>query len=1116
MAAPHDDVMADETRGAFDAGFALVEGAHTPPEEDFLLLDTPGTGTAGDRDEAEHKEQITNLLLASAYSEVPDELCTQAALDRQLESLTTTISTLGLDKQAVPHSSVAHGNVGVGKPASPAGFVPASVPPSDATVKTLEKETLNLVLKDQVFTIEGWETVLPPLPESHLKYARTLTHGELSSLISTFRSTPLTPELVCRILEVYVIAVRSKQFNDMLKAPHTYQKGGSMEKIRTNDPGEENPLRCAGCNFPWLGNVKCLNCGTAEHIDVRQAPLSVIEVDGQAWHLRVTASGPTWFLPADTSGSKAAAGIEVGDLGTAPPKASAHGDGPTWVSFSEQVPASARVSLREHLTKFGSDEIFDLKPAAEKPPSADMEDTSQTALVFHPKAIEIVKFKANLLATDLQESSVETKEAKRRRLEEKDKAAAEALDDEMEIMVNLQQGAHSVEEPEGAQLLRCVDLQAFRDYIQKRHAETGHVVDMDAIIATQTTQAKATAANKQLDQDFRERKKLLTPATVDGFNVWPDDLRKAWQSNAFEPGHMPEGPEQFDFQKLKLTYLTMKEFLKGNQCPIPGRVLLQEMPAVGLDAYEYVDQEDTSYIGRLARALPDHSPERKFAIMDHILNIHVGEVRAWGGFWERRPGPLEAPAWAKPAAIDEVLALEQRTNPIGMDDCEPNFYTDGEVLKQIADGKRPTMAKVLGFFWAPSDAVAHGADSSACHYVRRVTSWDLPTLITMLGQRFTFKQLYQVWREMPLLIKPGRRGHGDGIAKKKAEQLAAMKQKTKDIKNFLESIGLRHPKNHSEVKFLYKELGSFMAASTFLARTPPEVMRLAPADIQDSKQQMMFRAVCDERITLPVSAFKDFDDIHRDLMSRLGPKNVVDVQVSWRCNHVLWWVALVTPAEAAKCYHKLGFSTAETDKFLRDAEENGAGGAPPVAQGSEACPQLSVANVASLCSPKYRREHFGNKFAHAFRGKADCGLILSSISPWELKVKESGVTRGGWVCKSCQGFWKQSLGATRFVQITGKHRGERVCLQLILDEPPQGLYNEWVKSRLEYYKRVEPTAPPRDVALEVDSDHTHRLKFSCQEGKGNISNMIWGVLLSNPEAAGLRKIEEVAAAHAAQ
>ena len=38
-------------------------------------------------------------------------------------------------------------------------------------------------------------------------------------------------------------------------------------------------------------------------------------------------------------------------------------------------------------------------------------------------------------------------------------------------------------------------------------------------------------------------------------------------------------------------------------------------------------------------------------------------------------------------------------------------------------------------------------------------------------------------------------------------------------------------------------------------------------------------------------------------------------------------------------------------------------------------------------------------------------------------------------------------------------------LQLILDEPPQALYKAWTKSCLEYYKRVEPTAAPRDVAM---------------------------------------------------
>ena len=65
--------MAEETRGlgypaTSDDGFALVEGDDTPPEDDFLLLDTPGTSIAGDRDEAESKEQLTNLLLASDYT----------------------------------------------------------------------------------------------------------------------------------------------------------------------------------------------------------------------------------------------------------------------------------------------------------------------------------------------------------------------------------------------------------------------------------------------------------------------------------------------------------------------------------------------------------------------------------------------------------------------------------------------------------------------------------------------------------------------------------------------------------------------------------------------------------------------------------------------------------------------------------------------------------------------------------------------------------------------------------------------------------------------------------------------------------------------------------------
>lgn len=76
--------------------------------------------------------------------------------------------------------------------------------------------------------------------------------------------------------------------------------------------------------------------------------------------------------------------------------------------------------------------------------------------------------------------------------------------------------------------------------------------------------------------------------------------------------------------------------------------------------------------------------------------------------------------------------------------------------------------------------------------------------------------------------------------------------------------------------------------------------------------------------------------------------------------------------------------------------------------------------------------------------------------------KEKGVTRRGYCCKWCEGFWKSKMGSSRFLQITS----DNVVLQMVLDEPPKRLYNRWVKDRIEFYKRLEPTAPLRDVPLK--------------------------------------------------
>ena len=182
---------------------------------------------------------------------------------------------------------------------------------------------------------------------------------------------------------------------------------------------------------------------------------------------------------------------------------------------------------------------------------------------------------------------------------------------------------------------------------------------------------------------------------------------------------------------LKQSYLRMKELIKDNRPPLSGHHrLMTDFPKTKLDMFG--EGTESSQEASLARLLREDSLERKYAVLDSILQYHMGEIRAWGGDWEIRQGPMEAPQWAKPAPWSEVLALELRTNSLGTPSYVPQSYTEQDVLKQIADGKRPALDKIVGFFWAPGTAVASGTEQT--HLVRRVQSRDLPAMITMLGQ----------------------------------------------------------------------------------------------------------------------------------------------------------------------------------------------------------------------------------------------------------------------------------------------------------------------------------------------------------------------------------------------
>jgi len=552
---------------------------------------------------------------------------TKADLDAQLMELQKVMENMGLEKKPASGAEA--------KGSEPlAGFVSASKPEPEDTIKSVESELLDLNMNKETgtFTIEGCEAVITPLPEQAARFARVLTHGELRSLLSAFKESSWTPPLVAKILKVYVIAKRSAAHLEMLKAKHASQRGGSMENLTEKDPGAQPSLVCSNCNAPWGSFATCMLCKRTSPIDMSTTPLSVIEVDGQTWQLRFSDSGPTWVL-SGAKATKEAGYIEVGDLGRLPP-AVASGADPGLVSFSEQVAESQRVTLRQPIETFGKDDIF--HPKGERPPALEEQDETQSAVIFHPKAIQVVKFKANLLSTEAADMEAVTQERKRQKLEEQHARESQAAG------------------------LRKLDLQQFRAFLKRKHEESGVTTSYEAILAAQTTQ----------DQAAQTGKLSSTPSRylpVNSFTLWPEDLQRAWEGNLFAPSQGPEGPEQFDFNGLKTTYLAMKDFLKDNKCPISGRRLLQEFPTTQLDIYTYAEGTEMIPAGRLARLLPEESAERKFAVLVSILSYHMGEVRAWGGVWVQRTCPLNAPP--------ELLSLETRTGPLGNTSYVPQTYT---------------------------------------------------------------------------------------------------------------------------------------------------------------------------------------------------------------------------------------------------------------------------------------------------------------------------------------------------------------------------------------------------------------------------------------------------------
>ena len=85
-------------------------------------------------------------------------------------------------------------------------------------------------------------------------------------------------------------------------------------------------------------------------------------------------------------------------------------------------------------------------------------------------------------------------------------------------------------------------------------------------------------------------------------------------------------------------------------------------------------------------------------------------------------------------------------------------------------------------------------------------------------------------------------------------------------------------------------------------------MDLPVADVVDSKEQLRFRAMCDERISFPFEELRPFEEVYAKLEPYVQSSSYVEVKVAWRCNTEQWWWAEVDPAHAGPLYRKLNYS----------------------------------------------------------------------------------------------------------------------------------------------------------------------------------------------------------------
>ena len=603
------------------------------PEPDWEMADpVPATDMelVGDLLKDQEEEDLAQFVFLSEWK-TDDTEHTLKEVTSQLDDLTKHIQELSVGGDPMGNKSDLHG-------------------PQMDEPKVIAVEPAG----DGLFRLTCFPDPFPHVSRAVANLLTGLTVLEVAQLFDLFQGKTLTRAGVERALECYVITKRSKDHENLLKRPYTSTKtkhGVGYTEMKHAKAGDPMQWLCPQCLTPRdQSRPTCMFCKSQETPIHRSEPTACMLVDGVEWTLRFDDEGNHhWEAPGISAEEKEAASIDLGQLAQAPSPCL----NPEEASFADQVPQAIRISLRQQVVTEDPDP--DLVEALAKKNvnmhTKEEENPREGSKVFHPAASKALKIKQAVMLEPVEPPKVD--EAK----------IDEMVDLTTEVLGEMQSGALSVADKEarGAQLLRQLDMNHFRDCLKRSYLDGPGA----NIAQAQTSIEEARRQNlARQEAGVKHTKELfLKPEPL---SAWSNKARAAFESNVFAPESDPQDAMAIDVDGVVEEYKKMKQFLlEGRRLYTP--VLLSALPDTAKMEIE------------IDGIMVDNThPQFKLAVMTRLCNLHWGELRQFGGVWRLAWGEYNPPAWAKKMKPQELTALERRTHPSDMptwkfQPCQPRF-----------------------------------------------------------------------------------------------------------------------------------------------------------------------------------------------------------------------------------------------------------------------------------------------------------------------------------------------------------------------------------------------------------------------------------------------------------